>query len=245
MAEKDGILLNKPVGARQVIQESDEERLLARVPGFVRIRFLGPDALPDQRALSLVQVHGTEVLCSSQVLSSQAGSRPRADGMYTRRSGELLCVRTADCLPVVLWSCRKDFLAVLHAGWRGLFGGILAEAVSCYESLGGRSCDLSMVCGPCLSKEHFEVGPELIEALRKMPLGEDEISAVASRGRGDRWHIDLALVSVLCGLRLGLKPEGMLIFRSCTFSNASRWNSYRRTGHALPSNDTTAELRLC
>jgi copper oxidase (laccase) domain-containing protein len=55
------------------------------------------------------------------------------DGHATSTKGILLTVTVADCIPVYLLDPVKKAVALLHAGWRGIAGRILAEGV---ETLG-------------------------------------------------------------------------------------------------------------
>jgi len=50
-----------------------------------------------------------------------------ADGVFTDRKGLPLGVLTADCMPIVLFDGK--ILSILHAGWRGLFSGIIQNGL--------------------------------------------------------------------------------------------------------------------
>ena len=75
---------------------------------------------------------------SAQVHRARPGlvGRP-GDGLWTEEPDLPVLAMTADCLPIAL--ARVDGgrpgVAVLHAGWRGLLAGIVAEGV---QALGGR-----------------------------------------------------------------------------------------------------------
>jgi YfiH family protein len=87
-----------------------------------------------------------------------------ADGHATalRRVGVM--VLAADCLPVILASERA--VAALHAGWRGLAGGVLEEGVRALRELGGRgSRNCAAVIGPGARACCYEVGDEVHAAL--------------------------------------------------------------------------------
>ncbi len=80
-----------------------------------------------------------------------------ADAAVTATAGCPLVVRTADCPPVVLLGERS--VGVVHAGWRGLRGGVVEQAVAALVDLG----DPPRVAhiGPCIRVECYEfVGPE-------------------------------------------------------------------------------------
>ena len=65
----------------------------------------------------LEQVHGDRII--------QAGDADtRADGVWAGEPGWPCVVLTADCLPVLLARQDGSAVAAVHAGWRGLHGGI-------------------------------------------------------------------------------------------------------------------------
>lgn len=109
-----------------------------------------------------------------------AGARDeRGDGLVTDEPGVPLLALSADCLPVVL--VRADgtspALAVLHAGWRGLLGGIVEAGVRAL----GRSrlvAGIGPGIGPCC----YEVGEEVAGPFR-VALGK----RVVGRGKLDLW----------------------------------------------------------
>jgi purine-nucleoside/S-methyl-5'-thioadenosine phosphorylase / adenosine deaminase len=104
---------------------------------------------PEQIVFSL-QVHGTRLIehPSSEV-------RPEADGHIVRAPGATPLVFVADCLPVAL--SGPSGLAMVHAGWRGLAGGILGAAAAAVEAT---SAAIGPGIGPCC----YEVGDEVLGA---------------------------------------------------------------------------------
>jgi polyphenol oxidase len=81
-----------------------------------------------------------------------------ADGHATALRGVGTMVLVADCLPVVL-AC-EGAVAALHAGWRGLAGGVLEEGVRALRELGGEG-EIAAVIGPGARACCYEVGEEL------------------------------------------------------------------------------------
>jgi YfiH family protein len=67
-------------------------------------------------------------------------------------------VLTADCLPIAL--AGGGAVAMLHAGWRGLAGGILAEGVKTLRQLGANG-KLEAAIGPGAGGCCYEVGEEV------------------------------------------------------------------------------------
>jgi YfiH family protein len=98
------------------------------------------------------QVHGTAI---QEWHELPKGSDPleRVDGHITTRDGLALLVLVADCLPVAL--ARADQVAMVHCGWRGLAGGIVAGAVERFEE------PPAAAVGPGIGRCCYEVGDEV------------------------------------------------------------------------------------
>jgi len=107
------------------------------------------------------QVHGIEVRAHREPPSDADRARD-ADGQATRLAGVAPMVLVADCLPVALSS--GDGVAMLHAGWRGLAGGILERGVAVLRGLGARG-ELHAVIGPGAGPCCYEAGEEVHAAI--------------------------------------------------------------------------------
>jgi YfiH family protein len=105
-------------------------------------------------------------------------SLPEADGHATALPGLGVMVLTADCLPVALGSAGA--VAMLHAGWRGLAGGVLEEGVRAMRELDAGD-EIVAVIGPGAGVCCYEVGAEVHAAL--------------GSGDGAAGHIDLHAIA--------------------------------------------------
>ena len=102
------------------------------------------------------QVHGSAVVCAST-----PGFYGEADGLVTDVLGLPIAIATADCVPVVLIS--EGARAVVHAGWRGLAQGAVAETIGVMEDSGNAA--VCAVIGPHIGPCCYEVGQEVIDAV--------------------------------------------------------------------------------
>ena len=57
------------------------------------------------------------------------GDLQQADASYTNESCVVCAVMTADCLPLLVCSTDGAQVAAIHAGWRGLFAGVISNTV--------------------------------------------------------------------------------------------------------------------
>ncbi len=84
-----------------------------------------------------------------------------ADGQATCLPGVGVMVLVADCVPVLLGS--EGAVAAVHAGWRGLAGGVLEEGVRALRELGANGEPITAVVGPAAGGCCYEVGEEVHE----------------------------------------------------------------------------------
>ena len=100
------------------------------------------------------QVHGVRVVSVDSM-----GNHGSADGIFTRRDGLPLAIGTADCVPIAL--VGDTAVAMLHAGWRGVAGGIVGRAINDQPHGTFHSAVIGPHIGPCC----FEVGDEVVESI--------------------------------------------------------------------------------
>jgi polyphenol oxidase len=168
----------------------------------------------------LAQVHGAEVVDLDAV--GHEGISPRADAAFTRRTGRVCAILTADCLPILLAADSGDVVAAAHAGWRGLAGGVIEATV---RALGVAPARLMAWLGPAIGPQHFEVGSEVREALLQGDLGAQDAFVPNARGR---FMADLAALARRRLAALGVSR--VYGGGHCTFGDSERYFSHRRDG---------------
>lgn len=133
------------------------------------------------------QVHGAH----TAVIGPDArGQRQMdTDALVTATPDTPLLLRFADCTPIVLYDPVRHALGVVHAGWRGVAARIIAAAITQMQvSFGSRPADLLAGIGPAIGPCCYEVGDEVVAAMRQAcPQPE----SVFGPGRGSRRHLDL------------------------------------------------------
>jgi polyphenol oxidase len=172
--------------------------------------------LPDEPRW-LNQVHGCRAVPAETV------TQPiEADASYTRIPEVVCTVMVADCLPVLLCDRSGEAVAVAHAGWRGLAGGVLESTVA---ALGLPPSRLMAYLGPAIGPSAFEVGNDVRRAF--VEADPDAGAAFRPRATG-KWLADLFLLARqrLTRARIGAVYGGGL----CTFTHSERFFSHRRDG---------------
>jgi len=88
------------------------------------------------------------------------------DGHLSDQAGYLLVVSVADCVPVYLAAPGSAWFGVVHAGWRGVAGGIVEQGISQLAALARLPASgIAIHCGVGICGECYEVGPEVVQAV--------------------------------------------------------------------------------
>jgi len=148
-------------------------RLTADRPDAVRRNRARLQELVGARPAHIRQVHGTVVRTVTNTadpfvapLPKGGIELPEADGQATRLRDVAPMVLTADCVPIALAGRGRAgtdngaAVAMLHAGWRGLAGGIVADGVRAIRELGADG-PLEAAIGPGAGGCCYEVGEEV------------------------------------------------------------------------------------
>jgi hypothetical protein len=166
------------------------------------------EALATPTVIQVKQVHGARA-----VLAAEAAGQ-EGDALVARAGDGAVGVRVADCVPVLVADPASGAVAAIHAGWRGVVGGVLRSGV---ELLGGR--ELVAAIGPCIGACCFEVGRDVGEKI-----------GFVVREEGDKAYVDLR-AAVRSQLRaLGLDDASIEDVAGCTRHEGERFHSYRRDG---------------
>lgn len=163
------------------------------------------------------QVHGVTVVSADKVLGV-----PEADAAYTSAIDLPCAVFTADCLPLLLCNRQATQVAAVHAGWRGLALGVIEATLTALNQPGD---DWLAWLGPAIGPDRFEVGPEVRELfLQTDPRAEQAFKPSPS----GRWLANLYLLARQRLLHSGV--NAIYGGEYCTYSDATRFYSYRRDG---------------
>ncbi len=165
--------------------------------------------LDSRRVVMSKQVHG----CGVTRPGERSGG---ADAHVTDDPQELVAVRTADCVPILLSSDQGQRVAAIHAGWRGLLAGVISESLRHFDD----TASLVVAVGPCISAEHYEVGEEVASRFEQGVIRDARPKA--------RLGLRAAVLHQL--LAAGVHGDRIDVAPHCTFADAERFHSYRREG---------------
>lgn len=208
--------LNHGYGLGDQEEKVKENRILAYQKGD-----FGP-----HMPVTVKQVHGIDIMTAFEQHAGQGWLNQQddllpADGLITPTPGLPLAIKTADCLPIALTDDQGQAIAMLHAGWRGLVGGIIIQGVKkMADLLNSQSRHILAAIGPGLSQQHFGVTRELFDQF--MPYKD------VLKLKGDKGYVDLPGIARQQLIKHGVLPSNIFQIPACTYQESEKYFSYRR-----------------
>jgi hypothetical protein len=208
-------------------------------------------SFPGCRSVLLRQAHSDRVL----LIAAPPRGMPRADAMVTDHAGLALALKTADCLPILLYDREHRAIGAVHAGWRGTAARIAEKAAGAMRAHFG--CDpahIEAVIGPGIQACCYQVGQPVIDKFRsQFPYAEELFKALDPENPADirlprqvmtegspplrnleaaRARLDLVLANRRQLEQAGLRPHNIISGAPCTACHTDLLYSYRREGQA-------------
>ncbi len=153
---------------------------------------------------------------TTNILSAEEYNREEADGLYTNKKNMPLGVLTADCMPIVLTDSKT--LVVIHAGWKGLFEGILEKGVDLFE----RKDNVFCFIGPSAKDCCYYVQEDFLENAKKYGIELNKRYL-----KKDEKGFKFSLQEVAKGKLKDRGVNHIIDFSKCTICNINFY-SYRR-----------------
>lgn len=176
------------------------------------------------------QVHGAAVHhCRA------AGESVSADALLSSDPGLAVMVLVADCVPILLADSAAGVVASVHAGRRGMVGGVVAAAVAAMSARGASVGAIRAVVGPAICGSCYEVPSEL----------RDEVEA-AVPGTASTTSWATPALDLHSGIAAQLDAAGVRTVERlniCTLEDA-RFFSHRAVAHGRPPGRFAGLVRL-
>lgn len=161
------------------------------------------------------QVHGIDV-----IKAGQSKQIEKADASYTDKKNTVCAVLTADCLPILLATTDGSKIAVIHAGWRGLLSGVVANTVNTIGTI-----NLVAWLGPAIGVDCFEVGQDVKDSFIKK---SEKFTQVFTKINEKKYLADIYKLAKIELASVGINQVYGGGF--CTVTDKERFYSYRRDG---------------
>ncbi len=158
----------------------------------------------------LKQIHSSRVI---EVNGETKGIE--GDALFTLESDILLCVFTADCVPVYLYG--EGFAGIIHAGWRGFVEGIFENFFKEIKDKGVRHQKLKAIVGVSICGDCYQIGEDVAEKFPSRFLKEKD----------NKLYLDLKAFAYEKLVSNGIKEGNIYPVEYCT-KHHPYFHSYRR-----------------
>jgi len=176
---------------------------------------------------SLINLDPNKIVSPQQVHSSEVkvvdvpGKIPFTDAIISTSKSVVLSIQVADCIPLYLADPDNNVIGIVHAGWRGIEKGIVANSINKMITLGADNNRIIAYIGPSIQKCCFEIGPEVA---KKFPINFQINSSY------DRSFLDLQKLTKNILINNSISYNNIISSNECTKCNSDKYFSYRNTG---------------
>lgn len=217
------------ISTRRQDQSGNTDDYLNTVENFSRVLSL-VDAMPEN-SVCAHQVHGNDILelsekhCGMGILRS-AKVNVDGDGLYVSGTDSAIkgiCVKSADCTPILFADIKRGSVCAVHSGWRGTVLDIPGEAVRKMILRGSRIEDIICAVGPCIGKCCYEVSEDVFLAAQSTlnSHGKEKDAAAFFINRRDteqgvKFHFDIGGMCAYLVHLSGVPKENIQCLDVCT-----------------------------
>jgi YfiH family protein len=147
------------------------------------------------------------------------------DAVITSLKDVCVSIKTADCVPLLLYDPKQQVIAAIHAGWRGTMQMIVIRTIEkMMEEFATVPSDLFAGIGPSISPDVYEVGEEVWRRF------DPEFYLQTNPVNVEKRLLDLRNANNQQLITAGVPPDQIEIAGICTFSDPDHFFSARRDG---------------
>jgi len=179
-----------------------------------------------ERVLSIKQIHSSHILIIEKKIDLDSLNDFRGDAIITNQINLPIAVRTADCIPIIIFDPKKKIIAIVHAGRKGTLLKITKKVIKkLKEFFGANPSDVLVGLGPSIKACCYEVGENVIEVFKKEFI---HFKRYIKGSDNNKFFLDLGGINYDQLLEEGVKRENILIIDLCTCCHYREFFSYRR-----------------
>ncbi|MDO5444218.1 MAG: peptidoglycan editing factor PgeF [Eubacteriales bacterium] len=150
-----------------------------------------------------------------------------ADGIITAEPGLMISSMESDCTPVYLLDPVRKVIGMIHSGWKGTASLISVRAVQLMEKeFSCRAEDIMVAFGPCICRDCYEVGEDIIPPFAEN-FSEEEIHSFFIPKDNGKYLLDVNKAISISLMKEGVKEANIYSCGQCTY-HGGKFYSHRR-----------------
>ena len=178
----------------------------------------------SKKLILLNQIHSNKFYFISKNFEFNK-KRLKGDALITNVKNIALGVLTADCVPILIYDNNLKIISVIHAGWKGVYIGVVKRVIKFLIENGSNAKDLIAVIGPSISQKSYEVQKDFKDKFLK----KDKHNKIFFKLRKNKTHFSLNKYIYSQLKKLGV--ENLEIINKDTFDPKNNFFSARKSIH--------------
>uniref|UniRef100_A0A7V4JPI2 Purine nucleoside phosphorylase n=1 Tax=Thermodesulfobacterium geofontis TaxID=1295609 RepID=A0A7V4JPI2_9BACT len=172
------------------------------------------------------QIHSTKIIKLEESLFSKTSIslfKIEGDAVYTFSKNIFIGIRTADCVPILITSKYADFVASVHAGWKGSINRILFKFLQKIIDLDIKPENILIAIGPHIKVCCYEIGEEVIEIIRRNFENPERFILFKNK----KTFLNLEKLNYYQALECSVPKGNIWISKDCTYCLKDKYWSQR------------------
>ena len=168
----------------------------------------------------LNQIHSNIV----HIVDENYQDKKDGDAFITKIPNCALVIRTADCIPMVIYDKKQKIIGAIHSGWKGTLNSIIEKTInSMIDNFSSNPKDLYLYLYPSIQKCHFEIGKDVYDQFAQKL---ENIKKYTTQ-KNEKYYLDLPQIVIDDAIKTGVLKEHIFNNNVCTYCHNDIFYSYR------------------
>tara|TARA_B100001250_G_scaffold189087_1_gene162425 strand:- start:138 stop:896 length:759 start_codon:yes stop_codon:yes gene_type:complete len=140
----------------------------------------------EKRIFLVHQIHSNKFVFINK--KNKFKYKPKADAIITNKKKIPIAVLTADCVPILICDDKKNYIAAIHAGWKGAYKDIISKVIKFMIKKGSNPKNITAAIGPAISVKNYEVKNDF----KKKFIKKDKKNNKFFKTKNNKLYFDLS-----------------------------------------------------
>ncbi len=166
----------------------------------------------------LNQIHSDRVV----IVDDNYRNNTDGDAMITTKKNIPLVIKTADCIPILLYDKENKVLALVHSGWKGTLNNIVSKTIDkMIDAYHSNPKNIIAYLYPSIRKCHFEIEDDVYSLFKEKIINIDKYTT----SKENKYYIDLQAIVIDFLQKQGVND--IHDSKICTYCHHDKFYSYR------------------
>ena len=140
----------------------------------------------EKRIFLVHQIHSNKFVFINK--KNKFKYKPKADAIITNKKKIPIAVLTADCVPILICDDKKNYIAAIHAGWKGAYKDIISKVIKFMIKKASKPKNITAAIAPAISVKNYEVKNDF----KKKFIKKDKKNNKFFKTKNNKLYFDLS-----------------------------------------------------